>query len=48
MPALFLSLFKRMMWSIVANAALRSNNTIQPQSDGKNKSFVIMRAVLVL
>jgi len=47
MPALFLSLFKRMMWSIVANAA-RSNNTIQQQSDGKNKSFGIMRAVLVL
>jgi len=52
MPTQCSSLFKRMLWSIVSNAALRSSNTnreIQPQSDDKSKSFgTLMRAVSVL
>ncbi len=52
MPTKFSSLFKRMLWSIVSNAALRSKSTnreIQPRSDDKSRSFVtLMRAVSVL
>ncbi len=52
MPTKFSSLFKRMLWSIVSNAALRSSRTnreIQPRSDDKSRSFVtLMRAVSVL
>ncbi len=48
----FSSLFKRMLWLIVSNAALRSrsiNREIQPRSDDKSRSFVtLMRAVSVL
>ncbi len=51
MPTKFSSLLKRMLWSIVSNAALRSRSTnreIQPQSDDKSRSFVtLMRAVSV-
>ncbi len=51
MPTKFYSLFKRMLWSIVSNAALRSRSTnreIQPRSDDKSRSFVTLRAVSVL
>ncbi len=48
MPTKFSSLFKRMLWSIVSNAALRSSSTnreIQPRSDDKSRSCVtLMRA----
>ncbi len=50
MPTKFSSLFKRMLWSIVSNAALRSSRTnreIQPRSDDRSRSLVtLMRAVL--
>ncbi len=52
MPTEFSSLFRRLLWSIVSNAALRSSSTnreIQPRSDDKSRSFVtLMRAVSVL
>ncbi len=52
MPTMLSSLFKRMLWSIVSNAVLRSSSTnreIQPRSDDKSRSFVtLMRAVSVL
>ncbi len=48
----FSSLFKRMLWLIVSNAALRSSSTNrekQPRSDDKSRSFVtLVRAVSVL
>ncbi len=43
MPTKFSSLFKRMLWSIVSNAALRSSRTnreIQPRSDDRSRSLV--------
>ncbi len=48
MTAKFSSLFKRLLWLIVSNAALRSRE-IQPRSDDRSRSFVtLMRAVSVL
>lgn len=38
---IFLSLSKRMLWSIISNAALRSSTRkMQPQSDKKSRSFI--------
>ncbi len=52
MPTKCSNLFKRILWSIVLNAALRSSSTnreIQPRSDDTSRSFVtLMRAVSVL
>ncbi len=50
MPTKFSSLFKRMLWSIVSNAALRSSSTnreIQPRSDDKSRSFVTLMMWLI-
>ncbi len=52
MPTKFSCIFKRILWSIVSNAPLRSRSTnreMQPRSDDKSRSFVtLMRAVSVL